>query len=70
MWRVHVDSACIGSGSCVGIAPAHFELGDDARSHPLVAETEPDETVLDAVASCPVEAIMIVDTETGEAVEP
>jgi ferredoxin len=32
MWRVQVNSDCIGSGSCVGIAPARFALGDDNRS--------------------------------------
>ena len=70
MWRVRVGSTCIGSGSCVGIAPGQFALGDDNRSHPLNAEIAPDEAVLDAAASCPVEAITIVDVETGEAVEP
>ncbi|HEV7897556.1 MAG TPA: ferredoxin [Planosporangium sp.] len=69
MWRVGVDGSCIGSGSCAGIAPAHFALGDDNRSHPLAPEIAPDEAVLDAAASCPVEAIMIVDAESGEAVE-
>jgi ferredoxin len=33
-------------------------------------EIEPDDDVLDAAASCPMEAIVIVDTETGETVEP
>jgi ferredoxin len=70
MWRVHVNSDCIGSGSCVGIAPARFELGDDNRSHPLAEEIEPDDAVLDAVASCPMEAITVVDAATGETVEP
>jgi ferredoxin len=69
MWRVAVDHTCIGSGSCVGISPAHFALGEDNRSHPLRAEIEPDEAVLDAVASCPVEAITVVDLDTGEIVE-
>jgi ferredoxin len=70
MWRVRVSSACIGSGSCVGIAPRRFELGDDNRSHPLGDEIEPDDAVLDAVASCPMEAITVFDVETGETVEP
>jgi ferredoxin len=70
MWRVHVNSDCIGSGSCVGIAPTRFELGDDNRSHPIREEIEPDDAVLDAVASCPMEAITVVDTGTGDLVEP
>ncbi|GII20420.1 ferredoxin [Planosporangium mesophilum] len=70
MWRVRVDGACIGSGSCVGVAPGHFALGSDNRSRPLSDEIEPDEAILDAVASCPVEAITIEDADTGEPVEP
>jgi ferredoxin len=54
----------------VGVAPAHFALGEDNQSHPLAIEIEPDDSVLDAAASCPVEAIMIVDTETGDTIEP
>jgi ferredoxin len=54
MWRVTVDQSCIGSGSCAAISPAHFALGEDNRSHPLRSEIEPDDAVLDAVASCPV----------------
>jgi ferredoxin len=69
MWRVTVDDRCIGSGSCAAIAPAHFALGEDNRSHPLRPEVEPDDAVLDAVASCPVEAILAVTVDTGEVVE-
>ncbi|MCW2642412.1 MAG: hypothetical protein JWP76_4718 [Dactylosporangium sp.] len=70
MWRVRVDGGCIGSGSCAGVAPGHFALGADNRSHPLAPEVAPHEAVLDAVASCPVEAITVVDAATGEVVEP
>jgi ferredoxin len=70
MWRVTVDQSCIGSGSCAAISPAHFALGEDNRSHPLRSEIEPDDAVLDAVASCPVEAIKVVMTDTGQIVEP
>jgi ferredoxin len=70
MWRVRVESTCIGSGGCVGIAPKRFALGADNYSHPVADEIEPDDDVLDAAASCPMEAIVIVDTETGETVEP
>jgi ferredoxin len=70
MWRVRVNSDCIGSGSCEGIAPNRFVLGEDNRSHPVSDEIEPDDAVLDAVASCPMEAISVVDTETGQIVEP
>ena len=65
MWRVEVGPACIGSGSCVGLSPGLFGLGRDRRSHPVRAEIEPDEAALDAAFACPVEAITVVDLETG-----
>jgi ferredoxin len=69
-WRVTVNDECIASGSCLGVAPKRFALGDDGRSHPTSALIEADETVLDAAASCPMEAIRIHDAETGEEVDP
>ncbi|GAA2633145.1 hypothetical protein GCM10010399_76980 [Dactylosporangium fulvum] len=70
MWRITVDHTCIGTGSCVGIAPSRFELDDAAGcSHPVTPDVEPDEAILDAVASCPMEAISVVDLTTGEPVE-
>ncbi|GAA0728944.1 ferredoxin [Dactylosporangium roseum] len=70
MWRITMDHTCIGSGICVGIAPSRFELDDAAsRSYPVTPDVEPDEAILDAVASCPMEAISVVDLTTGEPVE-
>jgi ferredoxin len=69
MWRLTVSDACIGSGSCVGLASEHFALGEDGKSHPLTVLVDPDENVLDAAYSCPVEAIRVEDAATGEAVE-
>jgi ferredoxin len=69
MWRVTVESSCIGSGSCVGIAPAHFALGEDNHAHPLAAVVEPDDAVLDAAASCPMEAILVADADTGDPID-
>jgi ferredoxin len=69
-WRVTVNDACIASGSCLGIAPKRFALADDGRSHPTSTTIEEDDAVLDAAASCPMEAISIHDAHTGEPIEP
>ncbi|HKT06136.1 MAG TPA: ferredoxin [Rugosimonospora sp.] len=69
MWRLEVTRDCIGTGSCVGIAPRHFALGADNRSHPLAEVVDPDPVVLDAAASCPMEAILVRDASTGDPVE-
>jgi ferredoxin len=68
-WVVAVDkNTCIGSAVCVGTAPGQFELDERQRSGPVTAEIDPDEAVRDAAASCPVEAISLVDADTGEPV--
>jgi ferredoxin len=70
VWRVSVAETCIGSGGCQGVAPAHFVRGDDGNSRVLATEIEPDQAVLDAAASCPMEAITVYDANTGEPIEP
>ncbi|MGW3248565.1 ferredoxin [Streptomyces sp. NPDC001070] len=69
-WQIDVDAhTCIGTGSCAGIAPGHFELRD-GTSCPLHPTAEPDELLIDAAESCPVEAITIRDASTGELIAP
>lgn len=51
---------------CVGSAPDRFALDKGHRSQPLAAVITPDERVLDAAASCPVEVIEVLDNMTGE----
>lgn len=70
MWRIAVNHTCIGSGSCVGVAPEYFRLDAAGRSQPVTVDVAPDdEDLLDAVASCPMEAITVTDLETGAVVE-
>jgi len=69
-WQLRVNPmACIGSGSCAGIAPRHFRL-DGHISTPVQDIVPPDDAVLAAADSCPAEAIHIVDAATGTAVSP
>ncbi len=69
-WIVNVDKGtCIGSAVCVGTAPGRFALDDRQRSGPVATEIAPDEAVRDAAASCPVEAISLLDADTGAPVD-
>jgi ferredoxin len=69
-WRTSVDrDTCIGSGMCVGIAPAHFTL-DDGHSRPLAEFIDPADAVLDAAESCPVEAILVRAAGSGKVLAP
>ena len=61
---------CIASGSCTAIAPRHFVAGAGNRATPIRSTVQPDEAVREAAVACPMAAIVVVDAETGEPVEP
>ncbi|RKT53115.1 ferredoxin [Saccharothrix australiensis] len=62
-WSVEVDSAaCIGSGMCAGMAPDHFRL-EGSTATPVSRLVEPDDVVVDAAESCPMEAILVRDSD-------
>jgi ferredoxin len=60
------EGACIAQGDCVEVAPQVFQLDDRAS----VIGTGPDELLTEAAENCPVEAITLVDSDTGEQVYP
>jgi ferredoxin len=60
------ESSCIAQGDCVELLPDVFELDGFAK----VIGTGPDELMLAAARECPVEAISILDSETGAQVFP
>lgn len=69
-WRLAVDPVrCIGSGTCIATAPDRFAYDAHQRSTPVTTPVEPDDDVLDAAASCPLQAITVTDDETGEPVD-
>lgn len=69
-WRITVDKGtCIGSAVCVGTAPNRFAL-NGATSEPIQAEVDPDEDVLGAAESCPMEAIRVVEIASGKVLAP
>ncbi|WP_307868343.1 ferredoxin [Umezawaea beigongshangensis] len=68
-WRIDVDrETCVGSGMCTAIASNRFVLVAD-RARAVDATVEPDEAVLDAAESCPMEAIVVRD-EAGRVLAP
>jgi ferredoxin len=60
------ESSCIAQGDCVELVPDVFQVDDFAT----VVGTGPDDLILAAARDCPVEAISIVDSETGAQVYP
>ena len=68
MFRVEIDSdLCSGFASCVDDAPEVFKLDDSGKATVLIPETD-DERALKAARDCPMAAISVFDTESGERV--
>ncbi len=59
--KIILDSElCIGCGSCEAIAPEHFVLEDDGKSHIKKQYSDEDkEIIAEAINSCPVKAISL-----------
>ncbi|MDY7231195.1 ferredoxin [Hyalangium rubrum] len=68
-WRVRVTESCAGCGLCVIAADRYFHLVDD-YSQAQHTEVDPDEAVIAAAELCPMNAIEVVDAETGAEVVP
>jgi ferredoxin len=66
VWQLDVDRhRCIGSGVCASVAPTHFALDGARRSRPTAMRVPPDDGVLDAAFTCPMEAISVVELNSG-----
>ncbi|MEU7565840.1 ferredoxin [Streptomyces fradiae] len=69
-WRIEVDRlGCAGTGLCLGTAHGRMRL-DGGRARPVDEVIDPDEAVLDAAETCPMEAITVRDAETGQVLAP
>jgi len=70
-YKVVIDkNKCIGSGSCVDLANLTFRIGTDGKVELIDQDGNSDEEKLLAAQSCPMIAIKIINTETGETVWP
>ena len=68
MYSIEIDrSLCSGFGSCVTEAPGVFAL-DGAGTATLLVAGSDDDSVLDAAGSCPMGAIAVYESATGEPV--
>ncbi|WP_228974052.1 dTDP-4-dehydrorhamnose 3,5-epimerase family protein [Streptomyces sp. DH12] len=69
-WRIEVDRlVCAGTGLCLGTAHGRMRL-DGGRARPVDEVVGPDDAVLDAAETCPMEAITVRDAATGEVLAP
>jgi ferredoxin len=67
---VEVGPTCISSGYCRNFAPEVFGNGPERKSFVKSNPVEQTPAVLEALESCPVEAISAKDADTGDEVFP
>lgn len=66
MKKINVNDNCIGCGACVAIDPEHFEFNDDGLSSPKSQENLSTEELMNAIDSCPVNAISLKEEDNCE----
>jgi ferredoxin len=68
---IEVDRVlCFGFGDCVDSAPGVFELDDEDKSVVVDPDAQDKDVIMLAAQDCPVDAIFITDSETGETLYP
>jgi ferredoxin len=69
--KIVVDAdECTGCGLCCDEAPATFELNDDSIAEVKASPGDDEETILNAARSCPVDAIVVTDEDSGKQLCP
>lgn len=64
MKKLVVNENCIGCGACVAIDSAHFDFNESGLSTPISNENLDTDELKNAISSCPVNAIKIVETDS------
>jgi len=69
--KIRIDrDLCRGVASCVANAPKVFQMDDEEKAIVIDIHGEPDDTIWKAAESCPFDAIILEDEETGEWLYP
>jgi len=70
-YKIEIDrEECIGDGLCVDEAENTFEMDDDDIAVVINPGGDDPATILEAATSCPTDAIILHDAETGAKVWP
>lgn len=65
-----IREKCISAGSCEALAPNVFQLDEEGIAVVVSQDGDSDEDKLLGAQSCPTNAVIVTDTETGEQVWP
>ena len=69
MYRVEIDARlCSGTSNCIEDAPLAFEMGPDGIARLLPGAS--DEDLLIGARVCPLDAIRVIDPQTGKRLHP
>ena len=69
--RITVDhDVCVGNAMCETFATNTFALNDNRQSEAVNQEGDSLDLILEAAENCPVSAIRVEDSETGETLFP
>lgn len=69
--KVRVDrELCKGAGSCAVIAPGVFKMDEADKAVVIDHHGESDEIIWQAAESCPFDAVILEDEESGEWLYP
>jgi ferredoxin len=69
--RITVDhDVCVGNAMCETFATNTFALNENRQSEAVNPDGDPLEQILEAAENCPVSAITVEDSETGEKLFP
>ena len=70
-YKIKIDkSLCIGDSTCAAISPRVFEINNNFKAVVKEGSLDIPENLILAAQSCPVSAIVIIDTETGKQIWP
>ena len=61
MKKIIVNENCIGCGACIAIDDNHFDFNEDGFSNVISNENLDTDELKNAISSCPVNAIKLVD---------
>lgn len=65
-----INNKCISAGSCIAVAPGVFAFDEKKIAQVISQDGDDDDMKLLAAQSCPTNAIIVVDTQTGQQVWP
>ena len=70
-YSIEIDrDNCIGDGACCEVAPDTLELDDESIAVVTNPEGNSDDEIMEAAQSCPTDAIILKDNESGEQAWP